>query len=209
MRSWVPLLALLVACGEAEGSTPDDDDSGSGSDGDADADGSEAGSDTGMPGCTDVVQDGSFEDGPFGEAWAQGSAAFDTVICDSSCVEGPALAHAGFHWVFFGGQAIADSAFVSQTVPIVGSSATLSFYLKIETALTEMPTDSFTVLIDGENLLTLDNTRSADYAEYTRVDLDISQFAGAESHLLSFDANFTGNNVTSIFLDSVELQACD
>jgi hypothetical protein len=134
---------------------------------------------------------------------------FETVICDASCVDGPAMSYSGAYWVFFGGQAIAESAFVSQTVPIVGTSATLAFQLRIDTNNEAMFNDTFTVLLDDENLLTLDNTMVGDYEEYARVELDVSEFAGAQSHVLSFDANFSGSDITSFFVDEVELLACD
>ena len=176
--------------------------------------GSSAESDGGSSGaaddaCTDVVFDGGFEMGPYSSQWTQGSQVFDTVICDSTCVSGPAQARTGDHWVFFGGQAVADSAFISQTVPIVGTSATLAFFLQIDSNDQSAFSDSLTVLVDDENLLTVDNTMESDYAGYTRVELDLADFVDNSSHLLSFDANFSGDVITSFFIDDVELQACD
>lgn len=177
---------------------------GEGSDGSDDSDGGASGDSD----CTDVVVDGGFEMGPFSSAWTQGSQVFDTVICDATCVSGEAQAHTGDHWVFFGGLAEPDSAFISQTTPIVGTSATLSFQLRVDTNDGSSFTDSLTVLVDDTNLLTVDNTMEPDYADYTLVELDLGDFADNGAHLLSFDANLTGEAITSFFIDDVELLGC-
>jgi len=201
-RLWVFGLLALLGCESSAGSAVDQSS--------GDTAGSDGGSsdDSDDP-CTDVVVDGGFELGPASSAWTQGSQVFDTVICDASCVSGPATAHSGDHWVFFGGQATADSPFISQTVPIVGASATLAFFLQVDTNDQSAFNDSLTVLVDDANMLTVDNTMEPDYAGYTLVELDVSEFADNGTHLLSFDANFSGDAITSFFIDDVELQSCD
>lgn len=198
--TWLLLVAMLVGCQDS-GQSPMSE----GSDG-ADSDGGSSG---GSDDCTDVVVDGGFEMGPRSSAWTQGSQVFDTVICDATCVSGDAQARTGDHWVFFGGVAEPDSAFISQTIPIVGTSATLSFHLRVDTNDGSSFTDSLTVLVDDANLLTVDNTMEPDYADYTLVELDLGDFADNSAHLLSFDANLSGEAITSFFIDDVELLGCD
>jgi hypothetical protein len=189
--------------GDAAGTTSGTDASSGGSGGDP----TQTGGDTEAGSCPDVVVDGSFEEGPLTIGWMTGSTNWETPICNATCFAGGNEAYDGDWWVWFGGVPVAESAFVSQMLPIAQGSAELVFHVLINSE-TQSANDTLTVLVDDQNVFMLTGENELEYGQYVEVRVDLTDFADGSIHLLSFDANFDGNSTTSFFLDSVELHSC-
>lgn len=202
-RTWILALlaSLTVACEEAAGEgSPTDATGSTGGDTRADTEG------TGDA-CPDVIADGSFEEGPLGEAWMVGSANFETPICNAACYAGVSQAFDGQWWVWFGGVPVPESAFVAQTVPLISGRAVLHFQLRMQ-ADEPSAGDTLTVVVDGQGVQTISAVDAGLYGEYTEVAVDLGAFADNATHVVSLDANFTAMTTTSFFVDLVELQTC-
>jgi len=89
-----------------------------------------------------------------------------------------------------------------------GDGAWLSFYLRIPQAA-GTGDDLLAVLIDGTTRLLLTDTDADDYRGYTQVVLDLSELADGGRHEVGFAANFPATGVSSFYVDSVRLGACE
>jgi len=67
-------------------------------------------------------------------------------------------------------------------------------------------------IIDGETVDTVFMATDFDMpdfaGDYTRVDLDISDWADGGSYQLRFSSSIAGNGLTSFFLDDVQVVSC-
>ncbi len=178
----------------------------------------ETGSDTGNEVCEgseNILSDPSFEMGTPSDAWLESSLIFESPICDENCTEEEGAApHSGDWWVWFGGlDDMAEEAAVEQVMVVpAGDTAQLSFWFQIRSG-SGTGEDVFAVdIIDGETVDTVFMATDFDMPDfaggYTRVDLDISDWADGGSYQLRFSASIAGNGLTSFFLDDVEIVSC-
>ena len=131
---------------------------------------------------TDHVRDGGFEATVAGDSpyWTEADSVFGTPLCDASCGDvGP---RTGEWWAWFGGTADPQTGSLTQSVTIPPGSATLSFYLWINSAPTP-GTATLTVKMDATVLQTFSGPVDT---EYTLRTFDVSAFAGG-THTLSFN----------------------
>lgn len=160
--------------------------------------------------CSDnLVLDPGFEAGTPSEAWAEASDVFGTPICDTSCTEEEGAApYAGEWWAWFGGvENEPESASLAQTITIDPEMAYLSFWFQIRSAAAT-GNDVFTVTLGGDTLFMATDLEMPDYDQYRRIDVDVSQWADGGAYELRFEGSFTGEGLTSFFLDEVSLVSC-
>lgn len=158
----------------------------------------------------DVVQDGSFEAGSPSPFWNEFSTNFGTPLCTAvACGTGGGTGPlTGDWWAWFGGIAAYEVGDVSQSVTIPsGGPATLSFWIE-QAACSGDPADYLDVMIDGTTLWsTYGNSPECDAVGYRQVTLDVSAFADGGAHLLEFNSEIQGTDVTNFFVDDVMLVA--
>lgn len=160
--------------------------------------------------CTEnLVLDPGFEAGSPSEAWAEASDVFGSPICDTSCTdEMGAAPYAGSWWAWFGGiENEPENASVAQTITIDPEMAYLSFWFEIRSGA-GTGDDVFTVTLDRDTVFMVTDLDMADWGEYRRVDVDVSQWADGGAYELRFASTHTGNGLTSFFLDEVSLVSC-
>ena len=165
--------------------------------------------------CEDRVSDGSFEGGTPNADWNEASTNFGTPICteaDCGNAGGTMLPRTGTYYVWMGGTDQIEDALVSQGVRIAnGAQAHLNFYLHIPATISS-DQEVFEVLMDSDVLFSINGTETDAYAaDYVLVDVDVSSYADASSHLLTFHASTIGavnNVVTNIALDDVSIVSC-
>lgn len=162
-----------------------------------------------------VVADPGFEGGSPNDTWVEASEIFDAIICDSRCTtEEGAEPYAGDFWVWFGGlEDTAEVASVEQTITIPeGEIAELSFWFQIRSGA-QTGDDMFLVdMVDGDAVDPLFTATDLDMPEfsdgYHRVVVDVSPWADGGTYTLRFSADIAGVELTSFFLDEVELVSC-
>ncbi|MCX4244822.1 hypothetical protein [Paraliomyxa miuraensis] len=160
--------------------------------------------------CTDnLVLDPGFEAGTPSEAWNEASELFGTPICDASCTDEPgAEPYSGSWWAWFGGDADEpDSASLSQSITISPETAHLSFWFQIRSGA-NTGDDVFMVNLDGQTIFMANDLEMPDFVDYTRVELDVSDWADGGTYELSFESTHLGTGLTSFFLDDVSLVTC-
>ncbi|HWB75006.1 MAG TPA: hypothetical protein VG755_08615 [Nannocystaceae bacterium] len=155
-----------------------------------------------------LIVDGGFEAGTPSTAWTEASDAFGTPICDVDCTtdEG-AGPYAGDWYAWFGGVEEAEHASVTQHVSLDGTSAYLSFRFEIN-ASAGTGDDVFTVTIDDETVFMATDLEIEDYASYTPISIDVSDF-GAGDHVVELRAELAGTGLSSFFVDEVAMVTCD
>lgn len=210
----VPVCALAVSA--CVGSvTEDEGDSSTGSNagvtsGDAGTSADSSGTGSLLEGCGEnLLEDPGFEGGSPNDAWTAESDLFGTPICSVDCTDdvgaGPFV---GDWWVWFGGVAQPDTAFVRQTVLIPEGMAMLRFGFSIN-AGSGTANDVFTVLVDEMTMLQINDTEAESYGGWRLVEIDVSSFADGGEHVLSFSASIAGVGVTNFFIDEVEVLPCE
>jgi hypothetical protein len=156
-----------------------------------------------------VITNSSFELTSGGPAtdWNDTSLNFGFSRCTAgSCGLGGGTAgpNTGDAWIWFGGISSAETSSVSQANIIpVSASAGLTFYTWLGNAATTAPF-SLVASIDGNPLLTLNNT-SPVTAGYQFHSFDISSFANGLSHTIAFNFNSAGGGNVNISLDDVDI----
>ena len=161
-----------------------------------------------------IVMDPGFEAGSPSEVWQEASTTFGTPICDTGCTEDAGVGpYEGEFWAWFGGLEEPEAASVSQTVTIpTAENALLTFRFAINST-TGTGDDEFTVLVDGTPVFMVDDAEMADYADYTRVEVDLTEFADGAEHTVRFESDHSGHAgtglITNFFLDSVSLVTCN
>ncbi len=168
-------------------------------------------------GSDNLVGDPGFEMGTPNGAWEEASELFETPICDASCTtEDGAGPYDGDWYVWFGGvDDEPESASVEQSVTIpVGSMAELSFWVQIRSGA-GTGDDVFAVELTDEaaeitdTIFMITDLDMPEYAgAYTRVDLDVADWADGGTFTLRFTSSISGNGLTSFFLDDVRLVSC-
>lgn len=168
---------------------------------------------TGMPTgeCSDnLIEDGGFEGGTPSPAWTEMSLNFMTPICDTDCTMDPgADPFVGNWYAWFGGiDTDPEIASVSQLVTIDGQTAFLAFRFQINAAA-GTGNDFFEVTVDGTTVWLATDAEIADYAGYTPISVDISDFADGNAHTITFTGDVLGEGeLTNFFLDEVSLITC-
>lgn len=160
--------------------------------------------------CTDnLVLDPGFEAGTPSDAWTEASEVFGTPICDASCTEEEgAVPYSGDWWAWFGGvEGEPESASLSQTVTIDPEAAYLSFYFQVRSGA-GTGDDVFTVTLGGDTVFMATDLDMPELDQYTRIDVDVSEWADGGAYELVFSSTLTGNGLTSFFLDAVSLVSC-
>jgi hypothetical protein len=162
---------------------------------------------TDAPAATDVIQDGSFEDGSPNAFWDEFSSGFGTPLCNPTC--GVAGARTGSWWVWFGGAGsnTAEDGYVSQAVTITSGIAKLKFWMFMNGG----GTGNFTVTLDSTVIFTVNQTMSPTYnTDYTLVTLDVSSFANGLQHVLKFaESDPATPGGFNVFVDDVSLSIID
>ena len=155
-----------------------------------------------------LIVDGGFEAGTPSTAWTEASDAFGTPICDVNCTadEG-AGPYAGDWYAWFGGVEEAEHAAVTQHVNLDGTSAYLSFRFEIN-ASAGTGDDVFTVTIDDQTVFMATDLEIEDYASYTPISIDVSDFAAGD-HVVEIKADLAGTGLSSFFVDEVAMVTCD
>jgi hypothetical protein len=149
---------------------------------------------------TNLIQNGDFENGEVG--WA----------VSANVITNQTQAHSGFWCAWLGGTGATHTDSLSQTVDIpAGSSATLSFWLHIETAETQDRIfDTLKVQVSDDNgtvlrtLHTFSNRAASPH--YERVHFDLTPFLGQRIRV-QFLASEDDGKETSFFIDTVSLTA--
>jgi len=190
----------------------DDDDDDAGTDG-----GSEGGTDGDTEGedegeelvCGDeVLLDPGFEGGTPNESWDESSELFESPLCDGACsTDEGAGAHAGDWYAWFGGVDEPELAWIGQRFILDADIARLSFQFQINAA-SGSGEDFFRVVVDDQEVFAASDAEIEDYGGWTRVELDLSDFADGQRHDLYLEAELAGGGVTSFFVDDVSLVGC-
>ncbi|HET6582072.1 MAG TPA: hypothetical protein VFG69_01470, partial [Nannocystaceae bacterium] len=155
----------------------------------------------------EIFEDPSFEDGSPWPAWGQASTNFGTPLCDSSCgIDG---AFEGGIYAWFGGTGNVEVGGLAQTVQINETDElTFSFHFQIQ-ASSGNPEDRFYVTIDGDEVFNATVDDMATYAEYTQIDIDVSQYADGGEHEFEFIAiTYGGSPSTNFFVDNLQMGTC-
>jgi hypothetical protein len=146
-----------------------------------------------------LIQNGDFENGDLG--WEE----------SSGVISNQAQAHGGFWCAWLGGHGKKHTDTLSQTVniPPGASSATLSFWLHIETdEVQDTAFDTLRIQIAdeaGNVLQTLHTFSNRDASpHYERVHFDVTPFLGRRVQV-RFVASEDGAKATSFFIDSVRM----
>ncbi len=155
---------------------------------------------TPTPGPTgaDLIQNGDFESGDLG--WT----------ASAGVITNQTQAHSGFWCAWLGGYGKKHTDTLSQTVDLpTGSSATLSFWLHIETEEVQQAVfDTLKVQVADENgavLQTLHTFSNLDATpHYERVHFDVTPFLGRRIQL-RLVASEDNKKATSFFVDTVRL----
>jgi len=150
--------------------------------------------------------DPGFEEGALGGVWEEASTNFGTPLCDlATCGDcgGPCSAYSGDWYAWFGGAGGATEAGVLAQTFIVpaGSVGELTFWFKIASAGEELEADWMYVKMDGESYWSANATQGAEFAEYTQITLDVSEFADGAAHTLSVEGYQTTVESVNFLLD--------
>ena len=152
-----------------------------------------------------VVDDGSFEGGSPNPFWNEGGS-IASPICDPSC--GADLARTGSWYVWMGGWATDNTAFVDQdvTIPADPNGAVLRFWMLIGADPT-VDSGTLDVSIDGNVVASFSEQDAPNFGEYTEVVVDISAYADGGVHNLEFFGEEVGTTITNFFVDDVSITA--
>lgn len=157
-----------------------------------------------------IIQDGSFEAGSPNPYWQEFSSNFGTPLCTAgTCGTGGGTAgpHTGSWWAWFGGfLGGPEIGYLRQTVTIPSGIAVLKYWLWIGTAATS-GNDFLDVMIDNTVVAHYTIADQPQFAVYTPVQLNVSQFANGQQHQVRFESTVDGIEVTNFSLDDVELCA--
>lgn len=149
-----------------------------------------------------LVQDGGFEGGTPNLYWVEASTNFGTPLCDNSCGGPPA--HSGDWFAWFGGTTALETGSLQQSITIPpASGATLSFWLLI--GANDGSDGYMNVKVDGVTLFSVTQADAANYASYTLVEVDVSDYADGGAYLLSFESTTQAGVVLNFFVDDVVL----
>ncbi|NKQ35156.1 MAG: peptidase S8 [Chloroflexi bacterium] len=160
---------------------------------------------------TNLIRDGSFEQGSPNPEWAEfSSPIFGTPLCDSSCNGDTNLARTGSYWAWFTtNNVVTETGYISQTLVISrAGSATLDFYLSLP-PVSGSETSLFRVTLDDDVLFALSGTitNQTAYAGYTLVSRNVTGYADGLTHTLRLSATVAPG--ASFYVDDVSLTVSD
>jgi cysteine-rich repeat protein len=155
---------------------------------------------------SNIVDDGSFEAGPFGGIWTESSTNFGTPICDvGSCGTGTGTGPSdGLYWTWFGGIGAYEEGSVSQSVNIPSTANDMTFDL--EQIACDSGSDYMEMLVDGnQEFLTDGNSQLCGSLGYTEQTVDLSAYADDSAHTLEFHSEIFAVNAggSNFFLDDI------
>jgi hypothetical protein len=157
------------------------------------------------------ILDADFEAGPGGGAWTEASTAFGTPICDeASCgtCGGGCVPKNGVFYAWFGGANAVEIASVEQTAIFPsGSVVSIDVYIKIATPGPGLIDDRLVISVDGNDLATVTAHDSAAYVAYTKLSIDVSNFADGGSHVVRLEGFQTTSESFNILADDAFLIA--
>jgi hypothetical protein len=171
---------------------------------------------SGPPPCVNLVDDGSFEGGPFGGAWTEYSLTFGTPVgdvIDFGSTGGGTGPRTGAYWTWLGGESGYEVASVAQILELPPGADTLQFYMEIP-ACASSGLDTFRVEIDGIDVFLANNYDPfCDTVGYWLESVDISAFADGGLHSLVFKGEVfgegpTGFDITNFFVDDIRIIYC-
>jgi hypothetical protein len=151
--------------------------------------------------CTELVQNGGFEDGDAG--WQQASSGPYNLISDFN----PRTGKLG---AYLAGVNNADDR-ISQEITLPAGTITLSAWWSLYTTEDAGVFDQMTVSLlrpGGEllaDLLTVDNTAPADV--WDEIEIDLSPYAN-QTVVLQFAGSTDGTNISDFYLDDISVLAC-
>ncbi len=152
--------------------------------------------------------DPSFEAGAFGGVWEEASTNYGTPLCDAGCgtCGGGCVAYSGAWYAWFGGAGAVETGVLNQTFTIPsGNAGVLTFWFKIPTEGAGIEADWCNVKIDGNIIWSANGTQAAEYAEYTQITLDVSQFADGAAHDFALEGYQTTAVSTNFLMDAFSL----
>jgi cysteine-rich repeat protein len=158
------------------------------------------------PSASAAVADPSFEAGKPNPSWDEYSLNFGSPICnEAECYID--LAYDGDWYVWFGGSYLPEEASVSQNLAIPSANPTLRFNLEIQTC--DGPSDYLEVLIDDQQVWSVDGDSALCGLPGGDIEVDISGYNDGESHSLEFHSETFAENLglgfSNFILDVVEL----
>lgn len=153
-----------------------------------------------------IVAESSFEGGSPSTAWTEYSTNFGTPLCDVNCgtCGGPCAPHSGGWYAWFGGTSSLEEGELSQFVTIpTGTSATLTFWVMVPVGASAA-LDTLGVWYGTDNLFTVTNADTTNFAAYTQVVVDMTPYLGTSDSLV-FYGIFTSMETTNILIDDITL----
>ncbi|MEO8671151.1 MAG: hypothetical protein ABI411_07530 [Tahibacter sp.] len=156
-----------------------------------------------------LVGDGSFELGANGHMWLPASTNFGQPFCYVG-VHCGTVPRTGVQWIVLGDAGVyAEAASVQQTAEILIGEKILEFYVWWSSSVVNPPDPAavFNVKVDGHLLFTLTPATAAAYSSaYTRIAIDVSDYANGINHTLRFEWYNAAASAPSILnLDDVRI----
>ena len=151
---------------------------------------------------TNVVQDGSFEEGTPNPVWSEFSTNAGSPLCDASC-GGPGGTD-GDWYVWFGGFDSFEEGSVEQGVFIPDTATSIDFDFLVGVCDESSSEDRMRLLIDGVEIFTTDPCTAG--TGYERQSIEIGEYADGEMHMVRFEALSaapTGEAWSNFFVDNV------
>ncbi|MFM1931196.1 MAG: hypothetical protein RL226_499 [Bacteroidota bacterium] len=153
--------------------------------------------------------DASFETGSPSGAWTEASTNFGTPLCTVALCGncgGGCVAYEGDWYAWFGGAGAVEEGLMTQAVTIPnGTNGTLSFWFVLPTAGDALAADVFEVRMDGEVIWTANATQAAQYASYTEVSVDISEYTDGAAHSLSLYGYQSTGTAVNFIVDAFDM----
>lgn len=154
-----------------------------------------------------IVADGSFEAGTPNPFWGEVSSSRGTPLCSQATCDLPAGAgpHNGEWWAWLGGApGVAETAVLSQTVPLRFLLSRVRFWLQMPTA--QVPS-TLTVSLDNHLLFQATHREATRYLGYREVRIDVWDWRGNQPAVLRFNAaTAAGARVSGFFVDDVVVE---
>lgn len=155
----------------------------------------------------DLVRDGSFEEGTPNPFWSEETAepTFLGPICDESCFAIDFnFARTGQWWAWLGN--FSSDTFVSQTVFLdAGQPVVLKFYFG-NIGSDPGGDDRLEVYIDDQLVFQRFEFNPTVQFEYELVNIDLSDFADGQEHVVRFRGTDFSGNSTTFFVDDVSIR---
>lgn len=156
--------------------------------------------------CTDILMDGSFEDGSPNSYWNEASTNFGTPLCENGfCGSAGQAARTGTWWAWFGGIASYEVGSLDQdvTFPATGY-AMLNFWLWSETDTVEA--DYLAVQIDSTPVYTITGIETVNYPTWTQILVPLNAYANGAAHNVKFYSETgTAGDVTNFHVDDAAI----